>query len=51
MRLIRAPQFARAVLVPPQLPMGGVTYCASVQVCPMYSVAIQMLEPSTAVAL
>ena len=49
-RLIRVPQFARAVRVAPQLPIGGVTYWASVHVCPMYSEAIQMLLPSTTAA-
>jgi hypothetical protein len=45
-RLIRVYQLASAVRVLPQLPTGGSRYCSSVQVCPMYSDAIQMLEPS-----
>jgi len=48
--LIRVPQLARVVRVPPQLPNGAVWYCASVHVCAMYSLAIQMVLPSTAVA-
>lgn len=49
-RLIRVSQFASDVRVPPQLPNGVASYSASVQLCPMYSLAIQMLRPSTAVA-
>ena len=49
-RLIRVAQLASAVRVPPQLPNGAASYWASVQLCAMYSAAIQMFAPSTAVA-
>jgi hypothetical protein len=49
-RLIRVAQLASAVRVPPQLPNGVASYSARVQVCAMYSAAIQMFVPSTAVA-
>jgi hypothetical protein len=48
--LIRVPQFANAVRVPEQDPNGAASYCASVQLCPMYSLAVQIDVPSTAVA-
>lgn len=48
--VIRVAQFANNVRVPPQLPIGRVRYTASVQVWEMYSEAIQMDFPSTAVA-
>jgi|SRR5450631_1424097 len=41
--LIRVPQFAKAVRVPPHEPRGAVTYCGRVQLWPMYSDAIHTL--------
>jgi hypothetical protein len=48
--LMRVPQLASAVRVPPQLPTGAANHCASVHVWPMYSAAIQMVLPSATVA-
>ena len=48
--LIRVPQLPSDVRVPPQAPNGGVSYWARVQVWPMYSLAIQIVLPSTAAA-
>lgn len=49
-RLIRVAQLARAVRVPPQLPMAPLRYCDSVQVWAMYSDAIQIELPSVTAA-
>jgi hypothetical protein len=49
-RLIRVAQLASDVRVLWQAPIGAVSHSASVQVWAMYSEAIQMLLPSTAVA-
>src|SRR4051812_15393263 len=46
----RVDQLASEVRVPPQLPIGGVRYCASVQVWAMYSEAIQIELPSVTAA-
>jgi hypothetical protein len=44
-------QFARLVRVRPQLPKLAVfAYCAKVQLWPMYSDAIQIVEPSITAA-
>src|SRR5262249_39423676 len=48
--LMRVPQLARLLRVPPQLPNGALTYWAKVQVCPMYSEAIQIELPSITAA-
>jgi len=49
--VIRVPQLASAVRVPPQDPSGELlSHCASVQLCPMYSEAIHSFEPSTTAA-
>lgn len=45
----RVPQFPSAVRVPPQVNPEA-TYSSKVQVCPMYSEAIQTERPSTAAA-
>jgi hypothetical protein len=47
MRVFQLPSDAR---VPPQLPMGEVMYCASVQVWAIHSVASQTVSPSTTAA-
>jgi hypothetical protein len=45
--LIRVAQFARLLRVPPQVkPPPETRYCESVQLCPMYSLAIHKDEPS-----
>jgi hypothetical protein len=40
-------QLASAVRVPPQVPNGAASYCASVHVCAMYSLAIHTVSPTT----
>jgi hypothetical protein len=40
--LIRVPQLPSELRVPPQDPKAPDTYCANVQVCAMYSLAIQI---------
>ena len=47
---IRVPQLPRVTRVPPQLPNGAAVYCESVQLCAMYSLAIQTVFPSVAAA-
>ena len=44
--LILVPQLARALRVPPHVPMGSFSHSPSVHVCPMYSLAIQRSVPS-----
>ena len=46
--LMRVPQFASALRVPPQLVPAR--YCSNVQVCPMYSEASQSDLPSVVAA-
>jgi hypothetical protein len=45
---MRVPQLPSWARVPPQV--KSTSHCASVQVCPIYSLAIQMLLPSTTAA-
>lgn len=46
----RVPQLPRVTRVPPQLPNGAAVYAERVQVCAMYSLAIQTVFPSVAAA-
>jgi hypothetical protein len=43
--LKRVAQLASEVRVPPQLPIGAVSHCVSVQLWLMYSDAIQIVSP------
>jgi hypothetical protein len=47
---MRVPQLPSEPRVPPQLPNGAALYSAKVQVCPMYSDAVQMKLPSLTAA-